>query len=309
MTTYKKNSWRQEVEFNQTSLLKRGIYFLIRPLLSLSVRQYLTDEIIGRLKPSLLTPGRGMPWEDRMRWGSSLCDIKNSTILVQGAGTGWEVAAWATLKPKRIIAVDLFDFNESWQEIITYVHDLFQVPVEFHQAPLENLSFIPDGSIDLCVSSTVFEHCKNLPDVLKESRRILKPDGCLYAFYGQLWYSAGGDHFSGRGGLENAFNHVLLPPDEYLAYFQEFLGTTEDFQAGGRYVELDLFSKLTTDQYYECFVNSGLTVHDLMIEINPKAIAFKKKYPEKYQVLCARNQHVSEHDLMISGNFVKLLKK
>jgi len=84
---------------------------------------------------------------------------------------------------------------------------------------------------------------------MRETHRVLKPDGRVYATYGPLWYSPGGDHFSGRGGLRNAYNHLLLDPGQYEAYFEEHLEDSEDAQSGGRYVRLGLFSYLTTDGY------------------------------------------------------------
>jgi dolichol-phosphate mannosyltransferase len=54
--------------------------------------------------------------------------------------------------------------------------------VEFHHGPIGDLSFLPDGSIDVAFSSNVLEH---LPDkdavdtVLREARRVLRPGGHL----------------------------------------------------------------------------------------------------------------------------------
>ena len=124
-----------------------------------------------------------------------------------------------------------------------------------------------------------------------------------------MWFAAGGDHFSGRGGLENAFNHVRLYPPEYEKYFREFLKSDEDFQSGGRYVELDLFSKLTTQEYIHCFETTGFFVNSLILEVSPVGLAFKKKFPtyftslsEKYSSRCTKD------DFLICTNLIRLLK-
>lgn len=309
MNNFYKTPWLEEDRIHQTNLIKRIVYFFGRPLLSKYASRYLSSETIKGLKPSLVLPGRGMPLETRRLWGSALCNIKQATILVQGTGTGWDVISWARLKPKKIIATDLFEFKESWEQISIYCQDSFKVNVEFRQSPLEDHSFIADDTIDLCASDAVFEHCRDLKSVLKESFRVLKPGGSLYASYGPLWYSSGGDHFSGRGGVKNIFNHLLLDSEDYMKYFQEFLQTNEDFQSGGRYVELDLFSKLSTKEYYTLFQEAGFAINSLILQISPKALRFKSEYPELFMKLRKKFKHKCDvDDFLVSANLVRLIK-
>jgi SAM-dependent methyltransferase len=309
MKNYYNDSWIYQDKLNRTNILKRIIYFFGRPLLSIYGRYFLSTETLRTLKPSLVLPGRGMPMEDRRFWGAAaLSNIREATVLVQGTGTGWDVISWARLKPKKIIATDLFEFQESWNQIVTYCKNSFGVTVEFHKAPLEDHSFLVDGSIDLCASDNVFEHCKNLRDVLQESFRILKPGGILYAAYDPLWFCAGGDHFSGRGGLDTSFNHILLSQEEYKEYFDKFLQDTEDFQSGGRYVEIDLFSKLTTKEYYDLYQDVGFLIDNFMLGISSTSLDFKKKYPDVFETLISKYSQCVEDDFLIKANFVRLIK-
>ena len=50
-----------------------------------------------------------------------------------------------------------------------------------HRGPVEDLSFIADGSVSLIYAAHVLEHfgCKTYLDVLKEWRRVLEPGGVL----------------------------------------------------------------------------------------------------------------------------------
>ncbi|WP_164921023.1 class I SAM-dependent methyltransferase [Thermosynechococcus vestitus] len=50
-----------------------------------------------------------------------------------------------------------------------------------HVATIDNLSFIPDGSVDLIYNCHVLEHFKRreVPRVLKEWHRLLRPGGVL----------------------------------------------------------------------------------------------------------------------------------
>jgi ubiquinone/menaquinone biosynthesis C-methylase UbiE len=309
MENYYNLSWLEQDKLHRTSIAKRLFYFFSRPLLSIYASQFLSPQTLKILQPSLVLPGRGMPLETCCLWGAALCKIRKATILVQGTGTGWDVICWARLKPKKIIATDLFEFKDSWREITHYCKKILNVEIEFYQSSLENHSFLKDQSIDLCASNAVFEHCQDLKSVLKESFRVLKPGGTLYAAYGPLWFCAGGDHFSGRGGLQNSFNHLLLDSEQYMEYFISFLQTNEDFQSGGRYVELDLFSRLSTQEYCEIFQEVGFQIEDLILQLNPKSLAFKTKFSGLFKQLV--NKYTSKHndDFLISTNLVRLVKQ
>ncbi|MCW5318899.1 MULTISPECIES: class I SAM-dependent methyltransferase [unclassified Nostoc] len=308
MENYYNISWLEQDKLHKTSILKRLFYFFSRPLLSIYASQFLSTQTLKILQPSLVLPGRGMPLETRRLWGAALCKTREATILVQGTGTGWDVISWARLKPKKIIATDLFEFKDSWSEITNYCKKILNVEIEFSQSPLEDHSFIKDESIDLCASDAVFEHCQDLKSVLKESFRVLKPGGILYATYGPLWFCAGGDHFSGRGGLQNCFNHLLLDSEQYMKYFLSFLQTNEDFQSGGRYVELDLFSHLSSKEYCELFQEVGFQIKDLILQLDPKSLAFKTEFSEIFRQLCNKYTNKYEDDFLISANLVRLLK-
>lgn len=309
MTEYYQNSWFEEDRRHQASWFKRLIYFFGRPLLSVYARRYLSLKTLKTLNPSLVLPGRGMPLKTCRLWGSAFCNIREATVLVQGTGTGWDVLSWARLRPKKIIATDLFEFKESWDQIAIYCANSLGVSVEFRQSSLEDHSFLADASVDLCASDNVFEHCKDLRSVLEESFRILKPGGTLYAAYDPLWFCAGGDHFSGRGGLKNAFNHILLSQEDYQQYFYNFRQVNEDFQSGGRYVEIDLFSKLTTKDYCDLFQEAGFLIESLILGISPRSLAFKAEFPESFfDIVNKLKEQCTVDDLLIKANWVRLIK-
>ena len=228
---------------------------------------------------------------------------------MQGTGTGWDVISWAQLRPRRIIATDLFSFEESWQEITKYCFDLYRVPVEFRTAALEDHSFLESGRVQLIVSDAVYEHCRELPRVMRESFRLLQPGGYLYASYGPLYYCAGGDHFSGRGGLEQAYNHLRLEPTAYRQYLEAHRAAVEDFQTGVRYIELDLFSRLTTGEYLEIYREVGFVVKELILEVSQEALAYKQRFPEEFQEIL-RNQagRLGPDDLLIKAHLLILQK-
>ena len=155
-------------------------------------------------------------------------------MLVQGTGTGWDVISWAKLRPRQIIATDMFPFEDSWEEITRYCYDHYQVRVDFRVSAIEDVPFLESNRVDLIASDAVYEHCRDLPGVMQESFRILKPGGCIYASYGPLYFCAGGDHFSGRGGLENSFNHLLLDPEVVSAVSCSLPGRDRGFSGRGQ---------------------------------------------------------------------------
>jgi SAM-dependent methyltransferase len=307
---FKTKEWLSHHEEVSAGLLKRLFYGFYRPLASFKYSRYLSPETIQQYKPHLCLGLRGMPLESRRRWGSKYVrDIRDSLVLIQGTGTGWDVISWAQLRPQKIIATDIFPFEDSWGKIAQYCYDRFKVAVEFQVADIEAVSFLDSNSIDLIASDAVYEHCRDLSGVMRESLRILKPGGCIYASYGPLYYCAGGDHFSGRGGLETCFNHLILEPDAYQHYLEAHRGEVEDFQSGARYIELRLFSYLTTADYIRIFHSADLVVKSLILEISPQALQFKKLFPDRFNFIVAKyKDKCSRDDLLIKAHLIILQK-
>ena len=233
MVEFKTKQWLSHHAGASSGLLKRFVYFIIRPLLSLKYSRCLSHETIQAYRPRYCFGARGLPLESRRSWGSKyLKNVREALVLVQGTGTGWDVISWARLRPRKIIATDMFPFEDSWEDITRYCYDQYKVTVDFRLSAIEDVSFLENNSVDLIASDAVYEHCQGLPGVMRESFRILKPGGCIYASYGPLYYCAGGDHFSGRGGLETCFNHLLLDPEAYQRYLEAYQEVIEEFQGG-----------------------------------------------------------------------------
>ncbi len=165
--------------------------------------------------------------------------------------------------------------------------------------------FLEDSSIDICASESVYEHCRDLNAVLKESFRVLRPGGVLYAAYGPLWFSAGGDHFSARGGVRNSFNHLLLGPEAYANFINDYSYEREEWQDGRNYVEINLFSKLTTQEYLETLRTNGFRLKKLILETNSRSLAFKEKYPELLRELTNKyDGRCQQDDFLIKTNII-----
>lgn len=77
-------------------------------------------------------------------------------------------------KAKRLIGVELVEFTEVPLGIETYNADLAQIP-------------LPDASIDLIMSRSVFEHLTDPESVYKEFARILRPGGSVVFLTANMW--------------------------------------------------------------------------------------------------------------------------
>ncbi len=308
MNNYVRSDWVSQVERTSVPYWKSIAYFLLRPYWNQRVRGSIKPISISKVSNARLISERGYPVSFRRKWATSGIDIGSSTIVVQGTGNGWDVVSWAKLKPKRIIAIDLFEFD-TWDEIKLYCGRSYGVPVEFIKSPLETDFGLNSCSVDLVVSDAVYEHCTNLRAVLTETRRILRNKGRVYANYGPLWYCAGGDHFSGRDNVASSYNHILLDKSSYDEYVANNKFANEDYQDGARYIELDLFSKLSTADYLAIYKELGFNVDDLWCEISSRALLLQENYPSIiHDVSNKLPENVYVDDLLIKAHHLRLTK-
>ena len=293
---------------SRSGWIKRFLYCLVRPLLHRCTRRYLSREMLSLARLHWVLPERGFPIETRRRWPAKYLSLKPRVILVLGTGSGWDTLTWASHRPNRMLAVEKYLFERHWQTVSSYARRLGLVTPDFLQADLGRLP-VRSESVDLVVSDAVFEHCQDMPAVAREISRILSPGGIAYASYGPMWYCFGGDHFSGRGGLEQGYNHICLTNYEYRAYQETYETSHEDAQSGLRYSQLELFSKHTTREYLEIYASAGLEVADLILEVSREAVEFRQKWPGRFVSLLEAHPQLTADDLLVKGNLVILRKK
>ncbi len=80
----------------------------------------------------------------------------------------------------------------------------------------------PDSRFDLAVSKDTFEHVADIPGLLRDLRRLLRPGGELWVGFSPLYYSPRGDH--DRTGLRIPWAHAVLPESRVLARAQRLSG-------------------------------------------------------------------------------------
>jgi len=93
---------------------------------------------------------------------SAFCDI--------GAGTGIFTYAAAEITANNIFAVEISD---EMREILRSKNDARNVIIE------DSIQNVPPNSCDTALLCTVLHELNNIPDMIREIRRILKTDGVL----------------------------------------------------------------------------------------------------------------------------------
>ena len=223
----------------------------------------------------LTLPERGLSTLARRNLVNKYVPINNSRILVLGCGTGLDFGTWFKFKPKEIVGVDLLNFSNCWKQIKNYVtKNGLNTQLSFYQIDVSEIDQFKLGEFDIICSDAVFEHCRDLKTVLRTLHRHLHKDGIIYASYGPLWYCWAGDHFSGRGGIEAGYNHLLLDDNEYLKFINKYRGDINyELQngGGGLFVELDLFSKLSGNEYIELYRQNNFQLEEMITEFSNEA--------------------------------------
>lgn len=241
---------------------------------------------------------RGNDYERHRKRVARFITIRSTSILVAGCGTGRDLESWVRLRPKSIIGIDLFSYPRAW-ELWKKRFDVMAPEVEtsFVQRNLEDLSQFPDGSFDLISSDAVFEHVRNLPAVLAQFHRVLKPGGVLYATFGPLWYCWGGDHVSGYDSVLSGFNHLTLTSSDYRRYLNRLGEHVHSEQDGRTWIDNDLFSRLKPVQYLQCLDAAGFKRLFVAEIIEPSAVACLEHPDFERSAI----QEVDKHDLLTSG--------
>lgn len=108
----------------------------------------------------------------------------------------------------------------------------------------------------------------------------------------------GGDHVSGYDSLEAGFNHLLLDEKAWRNYLDGMGERAHSEHDGRTWIEHDLFSRLRPVEYLVYLHIAGFKRCFVGAIVDPRAVAFLKRCPEKAQHLLARH---SELDLVVSG--------
>jgi len=259
-------------------------------------KQYQLKEILGI--DAIFADQRGNDYEAHRARSNKYKNIKDSVVLIIGIGTGRDLESWLKYEPKKIIAIDYFNYKRAWDMRTEQYKNKYSTEVEFIQTDILNMQMIKDRSVDIIGSDAVFEHINKFDDAITELYRVLKKDGVLYATFGPLYYSWGGDHISGKDRLIDGYNHIKLPKVEYEAYLDGF-GNFEHSEEDGRtWITSNLFSYLKPKEYIEKIENVGFSKKYASVILEQRAIEFKKEFYKEFTLL---EEEYGLENLIITG--------
>ena len=214
---------------------------------------------------------------------------------MQGVGDGKEFRFWEPYSPSYMVGVDRFP--EPLELTVP------RRSASFTASDVTTLPF-PDAVFDGVASINTWEHLTDLELALSETRRVVKSGGWFLATFGPLYTAIGGDHLSRiRGGLEHAYNHLLLAREEYADFIEHMtlagIDVIDGHPRGGRlYVELDLFSHAGWREYHRVFSQS-LELELFTVHVDLEAIEFRRRFPDKWAAILDMGH--AEEDLLASS--------
>ena len=300
-SNFNPNHYQQKITVKR-QILDQFVYpFSTRITTSLSLLAYPELSNLSFNTDRLLFGERGSGFLALIKIMEKFISLSNSHVLIQGCGLGQEALAWSKFEVDSVVGIDLFNFEKGWQQISEqskYTKVSF-INGDFCSTLLEPQIF------DIISSFAVWEHVKNFDSLLKETKRLIKPEGILLSAFGPLWYTFSGDHFSAAGGLENGFNHLLLSETDYFDWINSFesqstLATSEEsYFEIRKHISDGLFSYLRPREYIEKVDRDFTRVYTMAI-ISPEALAFRSAYPAKWQQLLSMDK-ILEEDLLIKS--------
>lgn len=263
--------------------IKRPIRRFGYPLYIFLVNQWLSRKYcyLG-LQPDVWLWGqRGNDYARHRRRVNRILPLAGKNLLIVGCGTGHDVPSWMDHRPATVTGVDYFNYDKAWSLLRQQAaRDFPGTKLDFVPADLAALSPFLAAAFDMVGSDAVFEHVRDLPSVLREFRRVLRPGGLVYATFGPLWYSWGGDHVSGSDEIANGFNHLLLDSDAYRRYLQKFGPCTPPDHDWRIWINHSMFSYLRPLQYLTALEDVGFTRVFVGAMIAPQAIRCLAENPQ-----------------------------
>jgi SAM-dependent methyltransferase len=239
---------------------------------------------------------RGFEYEFLRSRLNRLCGIRDKSVLIAGCGTGRDIPSWLPFGPSDVVGVDYFSYQRAWDAFVQRCG--YRTRLRFVQGDLCDLANIADGQFDIAGSDAVFEHVRDLPAMARESYRILKPGGILYASFGPLWYCWGGDHISGYDCVAAGYNHLVLAEPAYERYLEKAGRYAHSEHDGRTWIQHGLFSYLRPAEYISILRESGFEGLFTGVVLEPRAMRCLRENPELKAELCGKH---SLFDLVVTG--------
>lgn len=272
--------------------LKLIYYFFQRPLAHLflhsKVYDVLRNDYFFNHTTRLLLNEGGMFKNYIYKTCNDLKPIRNSVVLVPGVGYGRNLFQLARFGPSKIIAFDLYSFEEEWRFLSEKIRKEFGVDVVFIKGSFDAVPEEYFAECDFIISEAVLEHVKNFSEFVGYSKKFLKKDGIFYASFGPIWYGPGGDHI--YWGADELFNHLLLSKEEYEHKLVSFPAKLDDDSCDAVFmIKEGLFSYLKAEEYLNTLQNNGFRIEKLFAKMSVPAMHLLESNPSIADELDKKN--------------------
>ena len=232
-------------------------------------------------------------------------DVFNgSSILNVGCGEMLTDFGLLRLGPKSITGIDISPRPAGHLEQVAaklvangmHVPDDYKERMDFVCYDGENFPF-PDEHFDFIFSWSAFEHVANVPRVLAEIRRVLKPQGRAFIQVYPWFHSLHGSHLT--DWIAEPYFQLRRPVDWVRAQLEQQAAARPaeaDFILGHMFAEYQSLNKRSARQFYAEVRSAGFRV------IKAKLITFE-------QDLSDAPAETDFADLMVFGTLMLLEKQ
>jgi SAM-dependent methyltransferase len=229
--------------------------------------------------------------------------LKGKGLLLLGVGFGPELQYWVKLKPGFIAGTEVLNYASAWEVVKQHYKP---TPIGFFRTTGSDLACFDAESFDCVASTAVLEHVQDVPGLMQESWRVLRPGGVAAFSFGPLYHTFGGDHFSGNDDFRNGFNHVLLDENEYHEYLESIPMREEGLADGRVWIKQRFFSYLHADEYLNIF-KQNFEILFVRVHLSIKAMRFQATYPGRFRELLLKTEMHEKEPLI--GAMDVFLKK
>ena len=229
--------------------------------------------------------------------------LRGARVLNVGCGEMLTDLGLLGLGPKMITGLDVTSKGDDWLEVVA--HKVQAAGIDFSSDYRERIAFtmydgvnfpFENGSFDIIFSWSAFEHVLDVPQVLREMRRVLAPGGQVFIQVFPWYHSRLGSHLT---------DYIIEPffqtkrssewvKDQLSAYVAATTGADPDFILKYMAAEYESLNRMSPSQFYKDVVDAGFIV------TKARLIAYDED-------LSHAPADVAFSDLMIGGT-VMLLK-
>lgn len=148
-------------------------------------------------------------------------NLKDKTILDFGCGFGGKTAYYSSLEATKVYGVD---FHDDFSLAQNYCKEK-NLNIEFFSLQDNGLLPLEDSSVNIVISSAVFEHVLDIDTAFKEIKRVLKPNG-LFLNRWHPYATRYGAHVNGLIGIP--FVHLLFSEKNIIQVYEQLLKNKTD---------------------------------------------------------------------------------